>query len=253
MNISADFVPVEMVTARPVGQAGLILLADHAANTVPSEIGTLGLDEADMGRHIAFDVGIRDVTLGLAERMGAAAVLSTWSRLVIDPNRGEDDPTLIMKLNDGSIIPGNRHVGTVETERRLNAYHRPYHDRITATIDETIARGLAPVLVSMHSFTPAFRGRPPRPWHVGLLWDRDDRMVMPLMDRLRAGGDLCVGDNEPYSGQLRGDCMYRHGTARGIPHVLIEIRNDLIDTAEGQRAWADRLAPMIAGAMADAL
>jgi predicted N-formylglutamate amidohydrolase len=242
---------VETVDPAPGGLERLVLVCDHARNRVPPEIGELGLPPEDMARHIAFDIGARGVTLGLAERLGAAAVLSTVSRLVIDPNRGEDDPTLVMKLYDGSIVPGNRKVGPDEVARRLDAYHRPYHRSIDAALDAVIARGGTPALVSIHSFTPQFRGRPWRPWHVGLLWDRDDRLVAPLMRRLGAEPDLVIGDNEPYTGRLTGDCMWRHGTRRGIPHVLIEIRNDLIADAGGEAAWAARLAPHIAGAIAE--
>ncbi len=119
----------------------LVLVCDHASNNVPPEIGSLGLSEEDMRRHIAWDVGARGVTLGLARRLGAEAVLSTWSRLVIDPNRGEDDPTLVMKLYDGSLVPGNRQVGLAETQRRLEAYHRPYHRAIDAALDRVARRG----------------------------------------------------------------------------------------------------------------
>lgn len=231
---------------------GLVLVCDHASNNVPPEIGSLGISEADMRRHIAWDVGARGVTLGLARRLGAEAVLSTWSRLVIDPNRGEDDPTLVMKLYDGSIIPANRHIDRAETQRRLDCYYRPYHAAITRALDRAIAEGTEPVLVSMHSFTPQFRGRPLRPWEVGLLWDRDDRLMRPLMRLLQAEG-LTVGDNEPYSGKLHGDCMFTHGTLRGIPLILIEIRNDLIETADKQARWADRLAPLLREAAAEAL
>ena len=235
----------------PTAMTGLILLCDHARNAVPPEICDLGLPPEDMGRHIAWDVGARGVTLGLAAWLGAGAVLSTFSRLVIDPNRGEDDPTLVMRLYDGSIIPGNRNVDQAEIERRKNAYHRPYHAAIRAAIDEIVAMGLTPVLVSIHSFTPQFKGRAWRPWHIALLWDRDDRLLRPLLARLRAEEDLVVGDNEPYTGRLHGDCMWTHGTARGLPHVLIEIRNDLIETPDDQANWAARLAPMIRDAVAE--
>jgi predicted N-formylglutamate amidohydrolase len=224
---------------------GLILLCDHARNAVPTEIGDLGLSAEDMGRHIAWDVGARGVTLGLAARLGAGAVLSTYSRLVIDPNRGEDDPTLVMRLCDGSIIPANRHIDQAEIERRKQAYHRPYHAAIREAIGEIEEAGEMPVLVSIHSFTPQFKGRPPRPWHVGLLWDHDDRLLRPLLARLQADDGLIVGDNEPYTGQLHGDCLWTHGTGRGLPHVLIEIRNDLIETPDDQADWAARLGPMI--------
>ncbi|HUF57590.1 MAG TPA: N-formylglutamate amidohydrolase [Thermohalobaculum sp.] len=229
----------------------VLLVCDHARNAVPPEIGTLGLDADDMGRHIAFDVGARGVTLGLAQRLGAGAVLSTFSRLVIDPNRGEDDPTLVMRLYDGSIVPANRRVTQGEVERRLERYHRPYHGAIEEALDAIEEGGRQPVLVSIHSFTPRLRGRRLRPWHVGVLWDRDDRLVRPLIERLRAEPDLSVGDNEPYSGQLRGDCMWRHGSCRGVPHVLLEIRNDLIRDHDSQADWAARLGPMIRHAVAE--
>ena len=251
MDATTPFDPVETVAARPGGAVpGLVLVCDHARNAVPPCIGDLGLTPADMARHIAFDIGARGVTLGLAAGLGAPAVLSTYSRLVIDPNRGEDDPTLVMRLCDGSIVPGNRHAGPAEFTRRLERFHRPYHDAIDAALDAEIAAGRAPVLVSIHSFTPQFRGRDWRPWHLGVLWDRDDRLVRPLLQRLAARGDLVIGDNQPYTGGLSGDCMHRHGTRRGIPHALIEIRNDLVSTPAHEAAWAERLAPAIAGAVA---
>jgi len=229
-----------------------LLICDHATNIVPREVGggSLGLPEAEMGRHIAYDIGVRPVTHALAGLLGAPALLTRFSRLVIDPNRGEDDPTLVMRLYDGTIIPGNRRVAPEEVERRLDAYHRPYHRRIEAKLDAMLARGRAPALISIHSYTPQLRGRPPRPWEVGILWHHDGRIAQPLMARLRAEG-LTVGDNEPYSGELEGDTMSRHGTGRGIPHVLIELRQDLIAAPEAQRAWAARLAPILKSVVAE--
>jgi len=247
------FHPIEVAAGAdgPDAMRDLLLVCDHASNAIPPEIGTLGLTAEDMGRHIAYDVGARAVTLGLSRHLGAEAVLSTFSRLVIDLNRGEDDPTLVMRLCDGSVIEGNRSVTPEEVDRRIRTYHRPYHQAIDAALDRSIAEGRAPVIVSMHSFTPQFKGRAPRPWHIALLWDRDDRLKIPLLARLRAEGDLCVGDNEPYVGSLQNDCMWQHGTARGIPHILIEIRNDLIATAGDQAAWAARLAPILRASIAD--
>lgn len=238
----ARFAPFERVEG---ADHSILILCDHASNACPPEIGDLGLPGADLGRHIAYDVGARGVALSLAEILDAPAILSTFSRLVIDPNRGEDDPTLVMKLYDGSIIPTNRNADAAEVERRLNAYHRPYHNAIDEMIDKALATGVTPRLISIHSFTPQFRGRPKRPWHAGVLWDRDPRLAVPLIERLRAEPDLCVGDNEPYTGQLTGDCMWRHGTERGLPHALIEIRNDLIGALEDQVNWAERLAPIL--------
>lgn len=236
---------VERVPGRP--DAGLALIADHASNGVPADLGDLGLPAEDRARHIAYDVGVREVTLGLAARLGAPALLSTFSRLVIDPNRDPRDPTLLMRLYDRSVIPGNRAADAAEIERRLARFHRPYHAALEALVAERAAAlGRAPLLVSIHSFTPQLRGRPPRPWHVGVLWDQDRRTAERLLALLGAESDLCVGDNQPYKGALPGDTMDRHGNARKAPHVLIEIRNDLISDAAGQRAWAERLAPMAA-------
>ncbi len=230
------------------GGAPILLLCDHASNAVPMSVGggSLGLSPEEMGRHIAYDIGVRGVTLALAEMLDAPAILSCFSRLVIDPNRGEDDPTLVMRLYDRTIVPGNRHITPEEVRRRLVAYHRPYHAAIDAQIDGMLAQGQPPALVAIHSYTPQLKGRPPRPWHVGVLWHNDGRLAQPLLARLRAEPDLCVGNNQPYSGQLEGDTLSRHGTGRGLAHVLIELRHDLIDTHERQRAWAARLAPMLA-------
>lgn len=230
------------------GGAPILLLCDHATNIVPRAVagGDLGLSEAEMARHIAYDIGARGVTLALAEALDAPAVLTRFSRLVIDPNRGEDDPTLVMRLYDGTIVPANRHVTPEEVRRRLVAYHRPYHAAIDAQIDRMIAAGRPPALIAIHSYTPQLKGRALRPWQVGVLWHHDGRLALPLLARLRAEPDLCVGDNQPYSGQLEGDTLSRHGTGRGLPHVLIELRHDGIDTEAGQRLWAARLAPMLA-------
>ncbi len=239
-----DDAPVEIVN--PAGPARALLLCDHATNRVPASVagGDLGLPASEMGRHIAYDIGARGVTLELARRIDATAVLTRFSRLVIDPNRGEDDPTLVMRLYDGAIVPANRDVSAAEVTRRLDAYHRPYHAAIAAQIDARLAAGRPPALIAVHSFTPRLIGGPVRPWHVGVLWSDDQRFSAPLIARFRAELDLCIGDNAPYSGHLEGDTMDRHGIRRGLPHVLIEIRQDLIAAEDDQRLWAARLAPM---------
>ncbi|MEL6980737.1 MAG: N-formylglutamate amidohydrolase, partial [Pseudomonadota bacterium] len=172
-------------------------------------------------------------------------LMASFSRLVIDPNRGERDPTLIMRLYDRSVVPANRAVDAAERERRLNAYHRPYRRAVEAAASNAErALGAPPLLVAIHSFTPALRGRPRRPWHVGVLWDSDPATAQELLARLRACGDLIIGDNEPYKGSLPGDMMWTLGGARR-PHALIEIRNDLIEEPRAQAAWAARLAPIL--------
>lgn len=220
-----------------------LITCDHAANTVPPCVGggDLGLAPEDMARHIAYDVGAAGVTRHLGALLNAPAILTNFSRLVIDPNRGEDDPTLLMKLYDGTVIPANRHADEAERERRLDAFYRPYH---TALAD-LAARQDDTVLLAMHSYTPQLKGREKRPWHIAVLHDLDSRLATPLLDRLRKETDLCVGENEPYGGHLEGDSIDRHAVRHGRVNVLIEIRNDLIETDSQQRAWAERLTPIL--------
>ncbi len=244
--MSMTYHPFEISGAGRSGR--FVFLCDHAANTVPPFVagGDLGLPASDMARHIAFDPGAAGVTRALAERLQGPAVLSNFSRLVIDPNRGEDDPTLIMRLYDGTIIAANKSVDAAERERRLDTMHRPYHKAVAGVV-ATIQN---PVLVSIHSFTPQLRGRPPRPWQIGVLYAHDRRLADPLMVRLAQEPDLCVGDNQPYTGHLQGDTMDQHALRHGHGHVLIEIRNDLISSETDQRAWADRLAPVLTDSLA---
>ena len=227
------------------GSSNLLLLCDHAANALPPAYGALGLAPPLFETHIAYDIGAAAVTRALAAAYGAAAVLGRWSRLLIDLNRGADDPTLVMKLSDGSIIPGNRAVDSAETARRIADFHLPYHNAITREID----RLGAPTLISFHSFTPSWKGRP-RPWDVGVLWDEDGRLARPLMARLNEAG-FAVGDNEPYSGALDGDTLNLHGTRRGLAHVLIEMRQDLIADDGKAFAFAARLKPVLDKALED--
>lgn len=228
--------------------AGLVLVADHASNRVPEELGDLGLAEAEFRRHIAYDIGVEAVTRALAARLDVPAVLSRVSRLVIDANRGDDDPTLVMRLSDGAVIPGNARIDGAERRRRIEAYWRPYDEAIRDTIDAGFTAGRPPILLSMHSFTPIWRGWP-RPWHCGVLWDADPRLPELLIDRLKGDPGLVVGDNEPYDGALAGDTMYRHGTRRGLAHAIVEIRQDLVADAAGAQGWVDRLVPILEEAM----
>ena len=160
--------------------------------------GDLGIAAEDMARHIAWDVGALGVARALGQRLGAPVVWSDFSRLVIDPNRGEDDPTLLMRLYDGTVIKANYPMSRQERERRLNEYYRPYHDAVSATIASVAkATGTSPFIFSLHSFTPVMQGRA-RPWHAGVLWDLDDRAPLPLIEMLARDPSIVVGDNEPY-------------------------------------------------------
>ena len=220
-----------------------LITCDHAANTVPPFVngGELGLAAGDMRRHIAYDVGAAGMARELASQLNAPCIETNFSRLVIDPNRGEDDPTLVMKLYDGTIIPANRHADAEEIDRRLNRLYRPYHTALA----QMAARQADTIIISVHSFTRQLQGRPPRPWHVGVLYAADERLSRPLVARLRQEKDLCIGENEPYGGHLPGDAIARHAIAYERPNVLIEVRNDLIETDTDQVAWARRLAPML--------
>lgn len=239
--------PVRIEGAERRGR--LLITCDHASNRVPPDMpGGLGLPDGDMARHIAYDVGAAGVARALGAALEAPVVLSDFSRLVIDPNRGEDDPTLLMKLYDGSVIPGNRHADAAETERRLAAYHRPYHAALEA---QAARQGEDVVLISVHSFTRQLRGRPARPWHVGVLhapWDA--RLSDPLLAALEAEPDLVAGRNEPYPGHLPGDAMDRHALRHGRLNTLLEIRNDLIETEAAQAHWGARLAGLLTRALA---
>ena len=243
MTRAAVFPPFEIVDGPR--ERGLVLVADHARNSLPEEYGDLGLPADEFQRHIAYDIGVERVTRRLAALTGAPAVMASYSRLLIDPNRGEDDPTLIRQLYDGTVVPANYPLAPAERERRLENFYRPYHDAVGAMIASVhAAMGGSPLIISVHSFTPVMQGHV-RPWHVGVLWDLDDRAPRPLIDMLAADETLVVGDNEPYDGALRGDTMYKHAIVNGFAHALIEIRQDLIADESGQEEWAARLAPII--------
>ena len=219
--------------------ARLLFFCDHASNRVPQGLGTLGLSRDELSRHIAYDIGAAALTCELAHRFNAPAILARWSRLVVDLNRGADDPTVVMKLSDGQIISGNRDLDADGIAERIRLYHTPYHAALSERVARERGQGRVPVLVSIHSFTPVWRGSA-RPWQVGVLWDRDGRLAKPLMAALAADG-IATGDNEPYSGALENDSLYRHGSMNGLPHVLIEVRQDLIADASGIVSWAERL------------
>lgn len=223
---------------------GLLILVDHASNRMPPEYADLGLPDAELERHIAYDIGAGPLGRVLSERFRAPGLLTQFSRLLIDPNRGEDDPTLVMRISDGAVVPGNADIDGAETARRLDRFHRPYHLAVAQHLDRMIAAGRPPAILAIHSYTPVWKGER-RPWHAGVLWDRDPRLALPLLAGLQAEVGMRVGDNEPYGGSLKNDTMYRHGTARGLAHALLEVRNDLIAAPAGVLEWADRLEPIL--------
>jgi predicted N-formylglutamate amidohydrolase len=237
-----DAAAFERIAGRVDG--GLVLLCDHASNHVPAEYASLGLPPSEFERHIAYDIGAAALTRALAARFDVPAVLSHFSRLLIDPNRGLDDPTLIMRLSDGAVVPGNARIDATERARRIDRFYRPYDDAVDAAIEAGMASGRLPMILSVHSFTPRWKDKP-RPWHAGILWDADPRLARPLIEGLARDPAIVVGDNEPYHGALKGDTLYRHATRRGLAHALVEIRQDLIADAAGVAEWADRLAAVL--------
>ena len=243
----AEGEPASTAAYELVNEAGsrpLLLVCDHASNTMPSDFGNLGLDHADLSRHIAWDIGAAEVTRDLARRLNAPAILSRFSRLLIDPNRSFDDPTLIPQISDGVVIPGNRDLSEPQRTERIQRFHRPYHDAVSALIDRLLERQSSLDIISVHSFTPIIKGYE-RPWEIGILWNRDPRLPEPMIAHLRALG-LTVGDNEPYSGRDgHGYTQHRHADDRGLANALVELRQDLVDTHHGALAWAERLAKVL--------
>ena len=220
---------------------GIIVLCDHASAAIPEDYSELGLPTREFERHIAYDIGAREVALDLARQIGSPAVLSRFSRLLIDPNRGTDDPTLVMRIADGAVVPGNAAADADEITRRIERFHAPYHDAVDTVIDNAMMAGVPPALLSVHSFTPRFKGIV-RPWHATVLWDSDPRLPVPLVQALEREVGIITGENVPYTGRLKGDTLYRHGTMRGLAHALVEIRQDLIDDPKGWTEWSGRLA-----------
>jgi predicted N-formylglutamate amidohydrolase len=240
--------PVELVNADGRGPA--LLLCDHASRAVPRALGLLGLDESVLLRHIGWDIGAAEVTRHLSRRFDAPAVMSGYSRLVIDCNRAPGDRQSIPEISDGVRVPGNCGISPAEAERRRRALYDPYHAAVAAAIRRFLEAGRVPAVLSIHSCTPVMDGQE-RPWHVGVLHDRDRRIAGPLIEALAARGDVCVGDNKPYSGRGQaGKTIHHHAHDVGLPHVMVEIRQDLIDTHRGAAHWAavlgDALAPILA-------
>ncbi len=223
-----------------------IITVDHARNTVPSEVnkGDLGLAPADMERHIAYDIGALGTSLRLGELLDAPVIASNFSRLVIDPNRGKNDPTLIMRLYDGTLIPANAEIDDAEEQRRKEVYYDPYHNALNQLADGRDD----PIIVAMHSFSPRLNGKAQRPWEIAILHAAHDRRNLGphVITRLQDEGDLTVGDNEPYHGHLPGDSVDRVALQKDRMNVLIELRQDLIVAEPEQHAWAERLAPVLA-------
>lgn len=237
-----------LVPAGPVKDAlaqRLLFVADHASNHIPEGYRNLGVSPERLREHIAWDIGAADVARAVRNRVGGRFWQATVSRLLIDLNRDPDHPGLIPETSDGVLITGNVGLSSIERQRRLDLYFHPYHEGLAAEIDavaESHPKGA--VLVSIHSFTPSMNGQE-RPWHVGILYNQDERLARPAIEWLRRQPGLIVGDNEPYSGRVLNYTMDRHAEARGLPYLSVEIRQDLISNAKGVEEWGERLAALL--------
>jgi predicted N-formylglutamate amidohydrolase len=230
---------------RADGRSEFFLTADHAGRGIPRALGRLGLTESELERHIAWDIGIAGVTERLSDALEATAVLQTYSRLVIDCNRDPGVPSSIPEISEATEVPGNVGLSDVQRTARRQAIFEPYHARIRALLDARQSAERRTVFVAMHSFTPVFKGES-RAMQIGVLYNRDVRLAEIMLDLLRAEGDLTVGDNAPYAvSDVTDYGVPVHAERRGLPHVEIEIRQDLIADEAGQTAWAARFARLL--------
>lgn len=237
--------PSPVSVTRPDGRSALLLTGDHAGRRVPRALGRLGLPEAEFDRHIAWDIGIAGVSAGIAQALDAVLIEQVYSRLVIDCNRPPRVEGSIPAISESTEIPGNLDLSPEDRAARVAEVFWPYHARIEAEITARTAAGRETILVAMHSFTPVYKGVP-RPWHIGTLYGRDERLAVALRDLLVRESDLVVGHNEPYAVSDDSDhAIPVHGERNGLVHVGIEIRQDLIATREGEAAWADRLSRLL--------
>ena len=224
------------------GRSPFLLTCDHYGRLIPRILGDLGVPAGELTRHIAWDIGIAGVAEQLAKHLGAHLIAQRYSRLVIDCNRPPGAPSSIPLISEATTITGNEGLERDAAEVRRQAIFNPYHRRIKEVIDRRLREGMPTVLVSLHSFTPAYAGVA-RPWHIGTLYHRDTKLPPLLLRLLRAESDLVVGDNEPYAVSDETDYTIPvHGEARGLMNSGIEIRQDLIADPAGQTQWADRLA-----------
>ncbi|MDJ0882044.1 MAG: N-formylglutamate amidohydrolase [Gammaproteobacteria bacterium] len=221
------------------GQGSVLLVGDHVSNTIPRQLNNLGLEKASLNEHIAYDIGTHKLINHLSQHLDAPAVLAGYSRLVVDLNRSLEDDSVMPEVSDNTPIPGNQGMSTEHRRQRVHCFYTPYRVAVDGMLHRFKDRGVIPAFISIHSFTPEMAGFK-RPWHVGILWDKDPRIPVPLMQQLRAHpAQFNIGDNEPYSGKHPADyTIDHHAEAAGLPHVSIEIRQDLVNSEEGAEEWA---------------
>lgn len=241
--------PSAFTTVNPDGRGRAILTCDHASPLIPRRLGSLGLDAKDRRRHIAWDIGAAEVARRLARTLDAPLVLAGYSRLVVDCNRALRMADAFATRSEDTVIPGNVGIDATERDERAANYYWPYHDALNRVVESRMRAGVVPVVICVHSFTPVYRGVS-RPWHIGVNYRLDRRLADLALAGLRLDSTLTVGENEPYSVSLEEDYTAPvHAERRGLPHVLFEIRQDLIGAEPGVEAWADRLAALLGPAL----
>jgi predicted N-formylglutamate amidohydrolase len=236
--------PPVVETVRGGADTAVFFICDHASNRVPARLGDLGLGPQELQSHIGWDIGAAMLARRVAESRSAPLVLSGYSRLVIDCNRPPESPGLIPASSAGIAIPGNRNLTEAERESRWDTFFRPYHRAISDLLDRRKRNRVPTALFSMHSFTPDYPGEE-RPWHIDFGYNRDRRLAGLLLGE-SLGADILVGDNLPYKVEDDSDySLPHHGERRGLPHVLVEIRQDTLASPEGVAIWADRFDAML--------
>lgn len=233
--------PAPFSVHRTDGASPFLLTCDHAGRAVPAALGDLGVPAPEWDRHIAWDIGAAGMARVMAETLEAWLICQTYSRLVIDCNRPLDAPGSIVTVSERTAVPGNRDLSPAAVAARREEIFQPYHQRTVQELDRRAAAGRPTILITVHSFTPVFLDDA-RAWELGVLYQRDARLAHPLLEVMRADG-WCVGDNQPYAVSDATDyAIPVYGEQRGLPHVELEVRQDLIADAEGQRVWGERMA-----------
>jgi predicted N-formylglutamate amidohydrolase len=237
--------PQPVTVTNEGGTSPFVIVADHAGKYLPRRLQMLGLQELDCERHIAWDIGASAVSCLIGDALGAVVIRQNYSRLVIDCNRMPGSEPSIVELSELTTVPGNIGLSKPQIDARVREIFQPYHDRIARELDRRRQVGRPTVLIAVHSFTPVFKAEA-RPWHVGVLYNRDPRFANVLIELLRREQGLVVGDNEPYRVTDESDYTIPiHGEQRDLRHVLIEIRQDLIADEAGQRRWEDLFARLL--------
>jgi len=230
---------------RPRGRSMFVLTCDHAGSRIPRKLDKLGLSDSELKTHVALDLGVADLGRRLCARLDAFAIFQNYSRLVVDVNRPPGAVDSIVTLSERTRVAANEGLAPGAVRQRVEELFRPYHRRIAAELDRRIASGRRVVLVSLHTFTPVYMDEP-RPWHVGVLYGRDSRFAARVLAGLRADPTLVVGDNQPYAVSDASDyTLVTHGEKRGIEHVELEIRQDLLADNSTRNSWSERLGSML--------